>query len=88
MISVDELVARAKRDGASDIHLICGLPPKYRLDGELQDMDPTPLTARDCEEVARFLAGDAYREMEQMSLCFTRSCGNRKDLRMQDGKRR
>ncbi len=66
MISVDELVARAKRDGASDIHLICGLPPKYRLDGELQDMDPTPLTAQDCEQVARFLAGDAYREMEQI----------------------
>ena len=66
MISVDELVARAKRDGASDIHLICGLPPKYRLDGELQDMDPTPLTAQDCEQVARFLAGDSYREMEQI----------------------
>ena len=66
MISVDELVARAKRDGASDIHLICGLPPKYRLDGELQDMDPTPLTAQDCEQVARFLAGDAYREMEEI----------------------
>ena len=66
MISVDELVARAKRDGASDVHLICGLPPKYRLDGELQDMDPTPLTAQDCEDVARFLAGSAYREMEQI----------------------
>ena len=66
MISVDELVARAKRDGASDIHLICGLPPKYRLDGELQDMDPTPLTEEDCEAVARFLARDAYREMEEI----------------------
>ena len=66
MISVDELVARAKQDGASDIHLICGLPPKYRLDGELQDMEPTPLTAQDCEDVARFLAGSAYREMEQI----------------------
>ena len=66
MISVDELVARAKRDGASDVHLICGLPPKYRLDGELRDMEPTPLTAQDCEDVARFLAGSAYREMEQI----------------------
>ena len=66
MISVDELVARAKQDGASDIHLICGLPPKYRLDGELRDMEPTPLTAQDCEDVARFLAGSAYREMEQL----------------------
>ncbi|MBO5639507.1 MAG: PilT/PilU family type 4a pilus ATPase [Oscillospiraceae bacterium] len=65
-MSVDELVARAKQDGASDIHLICGLPPKYRLDGELRDMEPTPLTAQDCEDVARFLAGSAYREMEQI----------------------
>ena len=53
MISVDELVARAKQDGASDIHLICGLPPKYRLDGELRDMEPTPLTAQDCEDVVQ-----------------------------------
>ena len=66
MISVEELVARAKRDGASDIHLICGLPPKYRLDGDLQDMDPVPLTEADCEAAARFLAGDAYREMEEI----------------------
>ena len=66
MMTVDELVAKAKRDGASDVHLICGLPPKYRLDGELQDMDSTPLTADDCEDVARFLAGDSYREMESI----------------------
>lgn len=66
MLSVDALVARAKQDGASDIHLICGLPPKYRLDGELRDMDSVPLTEGDCEAVARSLAGDAYREMEKI----------------------
>ena len=66
MLSVDALVAKAKQDGASDIHLICGLPPKYRLDGELQDMDSVPLTEADCEAVARSLAGDSYREMEKI----------------------
>ena len=29
MITIDGLVAQAKQDGASDIHIICGLPPKY-----------------------------------------------------------
>ena len=66
MLSVDALVTRAKQDGASDVHLICGLPPKYRLDGELRDMDPYPLTVDDCEAVAKSLAGDAYREMEKI----------------------
>ena len=64
MLSVDELVTRARQDGASDIHLICGLPPKYRLDGELRDMDSVPLTEADCESISRGLAREAYREME------------------------
>ena len=64
MLSVDALVRKAKEDGASDVHLICGLPPKYRLDGELRDMDTVPLTEADCEAVARGLAGDAYRHFE------------------------
>ena len=66
MISVDELVRRAKEDGASDIHLICGLPPKYRLDGELENMDSHVLTEADCEGAARELAGDAYSAMKDI----------------------
>ena len=45
---MNELVAKAKNDGGSDIHLICGLPPKYRVDGELRDMTDEPLTKEDC----------------------------------------
>ncbi len=30
MVDIDALVAKCKADGASDLHLICGLPPKYR----------------------------------------------------------
>ncbi len=57
MMTVEELVAKAKADGASDIHLICGLPPKYRKDGQVVDMDSTPMTPDDCFAVARYLAG-------------------------------
>ena len=56
MVDIDALVAKCKADGASDLHLICGLPPKYRKDGQLQDMDTAIMTPDDCFAVARFLA--------------------------------
>ena len=67
MMTIDELVAKAKRDGGSDIHIIDGLPPKYRVDGQLRDMEPAPVTMDDCMAMARYLAGeDGFRTlMEQ-----------------------
>ena len=66
MMTVDELVAMAKRDGASDIHLICGLPPKYRKDGQVVNMSEEALTPDDCEDIARFLCGAQYKDMEEI----------------------
>ena len=66
MSVIDQLVEKAREDGASDIHLICGLPPKYRKDGQLEDMFPRVLTAEDCEHIAHLLAGDSYREMAEI----------------------
>ena len=62
MMTVDELVAKAKNDHASDIHIICDLPPKYRLDGQIVDMCEETLTADDCIGVAKYLLGDSYGE--------------------------
>ena len=56
MTSIEELVRRAKEEGASDIHIICGLPPKYRKDGELENMEDTVVTEGDCLEIARQLS--------------------------------
>lgn len=64
-MTIDELVAKAKADGGSDIHLIYGLPPKYRRSGQLQDMDNIPLSADDCFMYARELAGDDYHIYEE-----------------------
>ena len=66
MITIDALVSKARTDGASDIHVICGLPPKYRKDGQLENMTDTPLTEEDCVRLSRDLAGSAYREMEDI----------------------
>ena len=62
-MTIEQLILKAKEDNASDIHLICGIVPKYRVDGELKDMSSTPLTAEQCEEYAKELAGDKYEEI-------------------------
>ncbi|MBQ7603334.1 MAG: PilT/PilU family type 4a pilus ATPase [Clostridia bacterium] len=63
MQTIDALVAQAKAEGASDIHLICSLPPKYRLNGELRNMSEEPLTEEDCRGVAKILSGGEYDKL-------------------------
>lgn len=62
-MNVNDLVLQAAADSASDIHLICGLPPKYRVDGELKSMMDHVLTDGDCEDIGGQLAGDAYEQL-------------------------
>ena len=54
---IEQMVSRAKEDNASDIHIICGLSPKYRISGELEDMEDAAATGQDCLDIARELAG-------------------------------
>lgn len=61
---LEELIIKAKEDGASDIHLVCGLAPKYRLDGELVNMSSTLLSHMDCEAYAQEIAGEDYKKIE------------------------
>ena len=66
MMTIEEMVAKAKAEGASDIHLICGLRPKYRVSGSLEDMIDEVMTPDDCLAAARFLCGDRYDEFDQI----------------------
>ena len=63
MLGVEELVRVAQASGASDIHIICGMPIKYRLDGELENMSEEPLNESDCLGYARELAKDGFEEL-------------------------
>ena len=65
MMTVEELVAKARADGASDIHIILGLPPKYRKDGQIRDMDTEAYTMDDCVAMAQSLAGREYERFMQ-----------------------
>ena len=66
MFTIEQLVERAKAEGASDIHLICGLPPKYRVSGQLENMTDIRLTEEDCIAYAKELAGTAYSVYEEV----------------------
>ena len=65
-MTVEELIAQAKRDRASDVHLVCGLTPRYRVDGEIREMCPEVLTVEKCEEFARELIGEGFEEAREI----------------------
>ena len=73
--SVAELVAQAHDANASDIHLVRGLPPKFRVDGALCDMPGCePLGDELCEVYARELAGRSYdriKDIGELDLALT-----------------
>ncbi|MEG0115270.1 MAG: hypothetical protein RSA00_02485 [Hydrogenoanaerobacterium sp.] len=48
-MDLEQLIIESAAQKVSDIHLICGLPPMLRLDGEITPMqDVPPLTDEDC----------------------------------------
>lgn len=65
-IQLEKLIVAAKELRASDIHLVKDLPPRIRVDGDLQDYGTERLTGADCERYAREMAGEAYTNMEKM----------------------
>lgn len=63
-MNINELIHQAYQEGASDIHLICGMPPKYRMAGRLLSMREEILTDKDCEELAWQLAGEECKKLK------------------------
>ena len=50
MIDMDELLSLAVDENASDVHLAVGIPPKFRIHGQLKEVDVPPLSANDAAE--------------------------------------
>ena len=63
-MTVAQYIEKARRDGASDVHLVRGLTPRYRVDGSIREMSNTPMTAMDCLDAAQELAGNALDQAE------------------------
>ena len=63
MYRIEDLITIASEKGASDVHLIAGLPPKCRIDGLITNLTEETLTHEDCEEYGRQLAGEDVSEI-------------------------
>lgn len=51
MITIEELLVIAAKNGASDVHITVGVPPKMRINGALKDMDYPALFPQDTEPI-------------------------------------
>ena len=51
--SLPDIIAKAQRLRASDIHIVCGIPIRVRVDGKLHNLDTNVMTAQDCEAYAK-----------------------------------
>lgn len=65
-MDLNRIVATAKGMRASDIHLVRGLPPRFRIDGDLRSYGAVALTPADCEFYAKQMAGEQYATIEKM----------------------
>ena len=70
---LDRLLIRAHEAGASDLHLVVGVPPAFRITGEIILVDADALTGEDCNGmVASFLNDLQRRKLEQdWELCIS-----------------
>ncbi|MBP7669400.1 MAG: type IV pilus twitching motility protein PilT [Candidatus Eisenbacteria bacterium] len=51
MVSFEQLLSTMVEKGASDLHLTAGVPPQYRVDGELIPVEGEPLDAETCQKL-------------------------------------
>ena len=75
---LDKLLASAGELGASDLHLIAGVPPAYRVNGEIILGDEDALTAEDISSMAFGLLNEFQREQfeREWELCISLQHGS------------
>lgn len=65
-MTITQLIEKARADRASDVHLVCGLAPRYRVDGAIREMGGERLTPEQCLDYVRELAGDQFDAMVEV----------------------
>ena len=57
-MDIQNIIRQCQQRKVSDIHVVCGLPIRIRIDGSLVDYDEHVMTHEDCEDIARQLVGN------------------------------
>ena len=63
---LEHIISKASEAKASDIHIVAGIPVRFRVDGELVNMDDHIVTAEESEGYARELGEEAYRTTKEV----------------------
>ncbi len=63
---MENIIAVAAQQGASDIHIVCGIPVRFRIDGQLRNMNNVVVTETMCKDYAHFFGEEAYRRTEEV----------------------
>ena len=56
---IENIIAKASEMNGSDIHVVCGIPVRVRVDGKLVDMDDHIVTAEECIAYANEFGAEA-----------------------------
>ena len=72
--TIDKILKGARKAGASDVHLIRGLSPAYRINGEIRLVEGEPLDEATLRVTVDGLLNDRQREIfdHDWQLCFSR----------------
>ena len=63
MLNMNELLAFAVENKASDIHFAAGIPPKLRINGKLVGLEMDPLMPADVAELLGSAMNDKQRKV-------------------------
>src|ERR1041385_4746438 len=71
--ALDRLLTAAKEFDASDLHIVAGVPPAFRVNGEIIIADEDALTERDTEQMAFSLLNPEQRKKfeQEWELCIS-----------------
>lgn len=82
-MNIQDIVRACRDAGASDIHIVAGIPVKCRIDGKITSLNSEPVTHDMAERYAKELAGEEYSKIEnigELDLAMTFDCGARTRL--------
>lgn len=63
---VEYIITKAAERGASDIHIVCGIPVRIRVDGSLEDLDGQIMSAEECRLCVAEFGEDALKTAQEV----------------------
>ena len=73
MITVEQLLMTAREEGASDVHITVGVPPRMRVNGRIANLDYPSLSAVSYTHLPAHILADGstllLRRTDQANIC-------------------